>query len=270
MCLVLGSSDPNYRTKQMEVGDARSFGHESADRGNEDGEGRGQQRCVEKGGRGGRGRRKGGWDFVVLNDHTQGPARDESRRQSLEVLLEKYLPLIYENKSTPIIIETAAYRYPGINHSEDLGKTPREFQERVREGVLSYVEALRSPGPLLLPPGGSGSPSIVIVPRMAPVGTAYLRVHDDDPVAWGALFDPIDHFHPSPSGTFLQGCVLHWTMFGRPPPHLPRTEGGIRDLWRDARVMHDAGDGGIVGPPLPSPTMAEYLWNVAGEVCSSL
>ena len=87
---------------------------------------------------------------MVLNDHTQGPARDESRRQSLEVLLEKYLPLIYENKSTPIIIETAAYRYPGINHSEDLGKTPREFQERVREGVLSYVEALRSPGLLLL------------------------------------------------------------------------------------------------------------------------
>ena len=196
---------------------------------------------------------------MVLNDHTQGPARDESRRQSLEVLLEKYLPLIYENKSTPIIIETAAYRYPGINRSEDLGKTPREFQERVRVGVLSYVEALRS-----------SDLTSIVVPRMAPVGTAYLRVHDDDPVAWGALFDPIDHFHPSPSGTFLQGCVLHWTMFGRPPPHLPRTEGGIRDLWRDARVMHDAGDGGIVGPPLPSPTMAEYLWNVAGEVCSSL
>ena len=32
--------------------------------------------------------------------------------------------------------------------------------------------------------------------------------------------------------------------------------------------MHDVGDGGIGGPPLPSPTMAEYLWNVAGEVCS--
>jgi len=32
VCLVLGSSDLNYRTKQMEVGDAQSFGHESADR----------------------------------------------------------------------------------------------------------------------------------------------------------------------------------------------------------------------------------------------
>jgi hypothetical protein len=32
VCLVLGSSDPDYRTKQMEVGDTRSFGHESADR----------------------------------------------------------------------------------------------------------------------------------------------------------------------------------------------------------------------------------------------
>ncbi len=30
--LVLGSSDLNYRTKQIEVGDAQSFGHESADR----------------------------------------------------------------------------------------------------------------------------------------------------------------------------------------------------------------------------------------------
>jgi hypothetical protein len=32
VCLVLGSSDLDYRTKQMEVGDARSFGHESANR----------------------------------------------------------------------------------------------------------------------------------------------------------------------------------------------------------------------------------------------
>jgi hypothetical protein len=32
VCLVLGSSDLDYRTKQMMVGDARSFGHESADR----------------------------------------------------------------------------------------------------------------------------------------------------------------------------------------------------------------------------------------------
>ncbi len=198
---------------------------------------------------------------MVLNDHTQGPARAESLAASLEVLMENYLPLIYENRATPIIIETAAYRYPGIHHSADLGRTPREFQERVRGGVLSYVEALRSG---LLPPGGSPSP--IVVPRMAPVGTAYLRVHDDDPVAWAALFDPHDHFHPSPSGTFLQGCVLHWTMFGRPPP-LPRTGGDIRNLWRDARVMHDARDGRIV-PPLPSPNMAEYLWKVAGEVCS--
>jgi hypothetical protein len=215
--------------------------------------GGGWWRCAERGGGRGRG---GGWDFVVLNDHTQGPARAESRGATRDALVEKYLPLILENQATPIIVETAAYRYAGIRHSEDLGSTPREFQERVRGGVLSYVEALRSGLP----------PRSPIAPRMAPVGTAYLRVHDDDPGVWGGLFDPSDHFHPSPSGTFLQGCVLHWTMFGRPPP-LPRTEGDIRDLWRDARVMHDARDGGI-GPPLPSPRTVEYLWNVAREVCS--
>ncbi|KAL9182436.1 hypothetical protein ACHAXT_013088 [Thalassiosira profunda] len=34
------------------------------------------------------------WDFVVINDHTQGPARLSSREATQNILLEKYLPLI--------------------------------------------------------------------------------------------------------------------------------------------------------------------------------
>lgn len=191
------------------------------------------------------------WDFVVVNDHTQGPARPGSRKATQEILLEKYLPLVLENRATLVVVETAAYRFPGIINSEDLGST-REFQGLVREGVQSYVRALEGKLPRS------------IRPRVAPVGSAYLNVRDRNEKLWEGLFDPHDHFHPSPSGTFLQGCVLHCTMFGTPPP-LPRTEADIARLWRDARAMHHPKTGG--NRPLPSVDDAEYLWDVARNIC---
>lgn len=99
---------------------------------------------------------------------------------------------------------------------------------------------------------------------MAPVGTAFLHVHDNDRALWEKLFDPFDNFHPSPSGTFLQVCVLHCTMFGRPPP-LPGTEEDIASLWRDARAMHYVKHG--EARPLPSVEDCECLWNAARTVC---
>ncbi|KAL7534657.1 hypothetical protein ACHAXR_006020 [Thalassiosira sp. AJA248-18] len=192
------------------------------------------------------------WDFVVFNDHTQGPARLASRKATQDTLLEHYLPLIIENEAVPIFIETAAYRLPEINNSKDLGST-HEFQGRVREGVQSYVQKMQSKLPQSLQP------------RMAPVGTAYLYVHDNNRELWEELFDPYDNFHPSPSGTFLQGCVLHCIMFGFPPP-LPRTDDEIASLWRDARVMHNPKTGQNIR--LPSVTEAEYLWDVANKICT--
>lgn len=191
------------------------------------------------------------WDYVVMNDHTQGPARPESRKVAQETLLENYLPLILENEATPVIIETAAYRYPGMNNSKDLGST-HEFQRRVREGVASYAQVLREK-----------IQSQSCQPKIAPVGSAFLHVHDDNHALWEKLFDP-DNFHPSPSGTFLQGCVLHCTLFGCPPP-LPSTEEEIAHLWKDARVMHGAKREEKI--PLPTVKDVEYLWNVAKTIC---
>lgn len=194
------------------------------------------------------------WDYVVFNDHTQGPAREASRKATQDVLLEKYLPLLLENNATPIFIETAAYRYPDINNSRDLGST-HEFQKRVREGIETYVQAL-----------DEKMASKSIRSRIAPVGTAYLHVHENNHPLWQKLFDPYDFFHPSPSGTFLQGCVLHCTMFGT-PPILPSTDDEIAILWRDARMMHNVRTGENV--PLPSVEEAEYLWSVAKKlVCT--
>ena len=191
------------------------------------------------------------WDYVIFNDHTQGPARVASRQRTEQTLLENYLPLLRKNEAVPIIIETAAYRYPDINNSHDLGDT-NEFQQRVKEGVESYGNTLLS------------KLSKECRPRIAPVGTAFLHVHDTNHELWTKLFDPSDHFHPSPSGTFLQGCLLHCTMFGC-PPSLPKTDEDIEELWRDARMMHDKSMGDK--RELPNVEEITYLWNAAKMIC---
>ena len=190
------------------------------------------------------------WDFVVINDHTQGPARNEPRRTTQEILVEKYLPLIRQNNAVPIIIETAAYRYEKIVNSDDLGTT-HQFQRLVTDGVNSYVEALEAA-------------SSACKPRVAPVGRAYLHLHENDHSLWEELFDSRDFFHPSPIGTFLQACVLHCTMFGC-RPELPGTEDEIASLWRDARVMHTYKN----DKPRRLPTVdeAEALCSTAAKVC---
>ena len=193
------------------------------------------------------------WDFAVLNDHTQGPARSASREAARTVLLERYLPLLLASGATPVFVETAAYLVPGIHGSADLGSAD-EFQRRVREGLRAYVDALRP----RLPPAQA--------PRLAPVGAAFACVRDRDRALFERLFDPYDHFHPSATGTFLQGCVLHCTLFGRSPP-LPRTEADTANLWRDSRIKHRSGR--EKRQRLPSVMDVEYLWGIANEVCAS-
>ena len=193
------------------------------------------------------------WDVIVMNEHTQGPARQATRNEFHSTLVQRYLPLITTNnpKATIIFIETAAYRLQGINNSEDLGTT-HQFQQSVREGIQSYIQLVHEHEKNILA-------------RMAPVGTAFLRVHDDNHELWEKLFDPWDNFHPSPTGTFLQGCVLHCTIFGI-PPKCPRTMEEIEVLWNDARMMHPKKKGSDA-VALPSVSEVEYLWKIAWDVC---
>ena len=66
------------------------------------------------------------WDFLIINDHTQSPVREESRVESLEFLAEKYLPLLEEaskangKEAVVVFLMTVAYRRP-VKNSEDLG-----------------------------------------------------------------------------------------------------------------------------------------------------
>ncbi|KAL7494236.1 hypothetical protein ACHAWT_008490 [Skeletonema menzelii] len=181
------------------------------------------------------------WDVVVMNEHTQGPARQSTREEFHSTLLQQYMPLISTNNptATVIFVETAAYRLQGINNSDDLGTT-QQFQQSVREGIQSYIQLLHHDN------------YTSISARMAPVGTAFLHVYNDNHELWTKLFDPWDNFHPSPTGTFLQGCVLHCTIFGIPPT-VPRTNEEIAALWKDARMMHPKKKGSD-GVALPSVT----------------
>ena len=194
------------------------------------------------------------WDFIVINDHTQGPARVETRDATIDILTRRYAPLIAKSRAVSIIIETPAYRLEGINNSHDLGTT-KEFQHKVREGVQKYLEVLKLELPQSIPP------------RIAPVGTAYSHIRENNFELWEQLFDSYDSFHPSPKGTFLQGCVLFYTMFSNLPP-IPTTSEAVEDLWSDARMMNNARrKKGYEEMPFPTLEEVNYFCHVAQLVC---
>jgi hypothetical protein len=108
--------------------------------------------------------------FIIINDHTQHPAREATRQESLQVLKSLYAPLIYgsnnsnnnnnnnskddssSSSSSPsravvpavvvIFIQTPAYKLVNMRHTEDLGSFDN-FTERVAQGVAQYAQLMR-------------------------------------------------------------------------------------------------------------------------------
>lgn len=186
-----------------------------------------------------------GWDYVVMHDYTQGPARPNTRDASIDVLKGRIAPLIARTSATPVLLATHAYREP-TNGSDDLGTVP-EFTRLLQDGYEAYAAALNG----ALPREQS--------PRIAPLGAAMLRVFEERPVLWRELFDS-DDFHLSPHGTFVEACVLHHTIFGQPPPPVSKEPA---QLWARSRRMGRSRE-----PPLRLPTAeeCEYLRDVASRV----
>lgn len=193
--------------------------------------------------------RRGPWDFAVLNDYTQAPAREESMIQSIKILCTSYAPLLVAATVTPVLMESHAYR-ENAKGSEDLGNH-EQFTRKIQQGYESYASALSA----CLPPD--------LKPRLAPIGTAFLVVRTEREQLWRDLFHT-DNVHPSPLGTYLQACVLHCTIFGRPPPINSMHESNSATLWAHARLMQPPCD-----PPLRLPTAEEmrYVRDIAVRVC---
>lgn len=198
-----------------------------------------------------------GWDFVVINDHTQHPARSDTRLESINALMKNYAPLIRQSGAIPVFLMTFAYQERGVYGSDDLGDV-LQFTKLLKEGYQSYVQKLAEVLPAAL------------TPRIAPVGLAFSAIYEENPTMWYQLFHP-DKKHPSPHGSFLIACVLFYTILGvsQGTEAIAIPDSGTSAIWEKARprVMQPAGD-----DPLPTPTFdeAKYLSSIALRVCLRL
>lgn len=187
------------------------------------------------------------WDFFVLNDHSQSPARNDTRMLTEQALREYYAPSILQHHvKTTILIQTPAYRTPGLKDSDDLGNF-HEMTDLVATGLLSYKQTLDNVG--------------IDDCRIAPVGEAYRYVHDNNKDLWEKLYSH-DDFHPSPYGTWLQACVIFCTCFRdsqEPVPPIYNSE-----WWELSRIMQPRNE-----EPLPRPSEEEAmeLRAVACAIC---
>jgi hypothetical protein len=170
------------------------------------------------------------WDYVVLNDYTQGPARIQTRKETQKSLRDKYAPLLLGTNATVIIVQTPAYMVSGLKDSEDLGDFI-SFSDLLADGVKSYVETLQASG--------------IQNSRVAPVGEAFRYIYHTNQQFWKSLYS-WDHFHPSPHGTWLEACVIYCTIFGKAPPRYSA------EWWQYSRYMQPPDE-----EPLPRPTEEE-------------
>lgn len=192
------------------------------------------------------------WDYVFINDNTRDPARFATRAHSLQFLESFYVPIFQTmNHSVPIFLWTHAYSVESTKERNMTGlQDVANFTSLTGVGYRNYVKLLSQ----FLPPSRT--------PRIAPVGLGFLMVYEERPDLWIQLFHNADHIHASPSGSYLQGCIVYHTIFGQMPPRI-RPHDDTRHLWKHVRMMQHAWE-----PPNPYPTreMTDYLYNVAQRI----
>jgi hypothetical protein len=190
------------------------------------------------------------WDYIFLNDNTGSPGRAASRAASLTTLESSYVQWFEDTGAVPVFLHTHAYWTESRNMT-GLVDVPT-FTSLTYEGYRQYAELL-----------GSKLPSAQ-QPRIAPVGIAFLTVWEEDYTMWEKLFH-YDEVHVSPHGTFLQGCVVHHTLFGTMPPTKDALPESISALFSRARRMQPTTHR---RKPMPTYDEAVYLYNVAVRVAA--
>ena len=194
-------------------------------------------------------------NVIIMNDQTQSPARPETRKATLRVLRDKYLPLVVKQKSKEcrvviLFMQTPAYQVEGIRDTDDLGDFDN-FTNLLAQGYETYRQ--------LVLQHDYEEPSMIDDCQVAPVGEAYRYIRNADEALWEKLYYSYDKFHPSAHGTWLQACVLFATLTGRAPPDYQA------QWWNVARYMQRPGKDSM---PLPTKKEAEQLRQVACRVCN--
>lgn len=188
------------------------------------------------------------WDYIVLNDNTRQPGLEENREETEATLEGTYVQWFLETGATPVFIATHAYESDERDTSMFGGIA--DFTSQTYYGYLLYADLVGS----YLPQSQA--------PRVAPVGVAFLVVYEEDYDMWLRMFNH-DDVHASPHGSYLQGCVLHATIFGSMPYKAVALNDDLGDLWSRARMMAPE-----EFPVLDFPTVEEarYLFDVAERV----
>jgi len=204
------------------------------------------------------------YDFAIINDHTQSPARRESRNKTHRTLEDNYAPLLSQSNIVPIFVQTAAYRVSDIRGTADLGSFD-EYQTLLEKGYDMYKQQMDG----YFKKCGNAKQNQA---HIAPVGLAYKHLYHSDRQMWKRLYHT-DDFHPSPHGTLLQAFVLFLTLvhalLGDPVDNcdtllsiLPATYD--TSWWDRARRMQPPDEDPL---PLPTQEEAEVLRQVALQVC---
>ena len=168
----------------------------------------------------------------------------------MQLLEDVYLPWIKEIKATPIFMLTYGY-WASKRDMTGLVDIPT-FTSLTYNGYQDYVSLAEKQLPASLKP------------RIAPVGLAFLMVYEENPSLWAQLMHS-DEIHPSPSGTFLQACIVHATIFGKLPPiSIFDGDEGPDRLWRWARPIPPVGHESE--EPYPTRNMTRYLYHIAHRV----
>jgi hypothetical protein len=183
------------------------------------------------------------WDFVVLNDNSRNPERAIHRAKGVQALRAIYVPWFQKTGAIPVFLDTHAYH---LTPNTDIAA----FTSITYEGYEQYAAVFEA----ALPPAQK--------PRIAPVGIAFLAAWEEDQSLWRKLFES-DGIHLTPLGTFLQGCVIHYTLLGRMPAKNDVLRDDMSELWWNARAMEHSG---TTPDPFPSKADAAYVYNIAERV----
>jgi len=189
------------------------------------------------------------WDYVIMNDYTQQPARIPTRQKTIQTLKETYIPLFNQEKLiVPILLMTHAYRKP-IKNSDDLYPFGN-FTRLLCEGYQEYARAIDESLHSFLPDNHDKNKSIT---RIAYVGKAFEILHNENRPLWEKLYY-MDDLHPSTYGTLLQGFVLYCTIYYPDStkecnPPIFEYDSDVRTLWNDSRRMYPPEDNVVVHYP---------------------
>jgi len=129
--------------------------------------------------------RKGGWDFVVLQDHSLGPLWHRNRTLEAARVLDAEIRAA--GARTVFYMTWARERLPEMH---------RPLRNAYRD-IAGELDAL-----------------------VAPVGIAWRRALLAEPTL--PLFQP-DESHPTPTATYLIACVFYATLIGASPVGLTPT-----------------------------------------------